>query len=52
VSDRPYKKSFPCEKAAQIIVEGRGTQFDPALVDVFAGIKDSFAEVYQCPELI
>ena len=34
-SERPYKKPFSHEKSMGIIVEGRGTQFDPALVDCF-----------------
>ena len=35
VSDRVYKKAYPREKARLIIREGRGTQFDPALTDIF-----------------
>lgn len=34
-SERPYKKPFSHEKSMGIIVEGRGTQFDPNLVDCF-----------------
>jgi putative two-component system response regulator len=34
-SVRPYKKAFPNEKAYQILREGRGTHFDPQLVDRF-----------------
>jgi len=32
-SNRPYRKGFPAEKGISIIEEGRGTQFDPAIVD-------------------
>ncbi len=32
-SDRPYRKGMPVEKAAAILREGRGTQWDAALVD-------------------
>ena len=35
VSDRAYKKAYPREKARLIIREGRGTQFDPVLTDIF-----------------
>jgi putative two-component system response regulator len=41
-TDRPYKKAVPHHEAARIIVEGRGTQFDPILVDVFAQVSDRF----------
>jgi putative two-component system response regulator len=34
-SERPYKKAFSHEEAVNIIVEGRGTHFDPLLIDVF-----------------
>jgi putative two-component system response regulator len=41
-SVRPYKKAFPHEEAVRIIREGRGTQFDPALTDLFAEVADRF----------
>lgn len=34
-SDRPYRKSMPLEKVHQILLECRGTQFDPDVVDAF-----------------
>jgi len=42
VSERPYKKAFSPEQALQIIKEGRGTQFDPSLVDVFTSAVQRF----------
>jgi putative two-component system response regulator len=42
VSDRPYKNAFSHEEAVQIIIEGRGTHFDPVLVDVFERVADRF----------
>ncbi|MDR3183544.1 MAG: response regulator [Planctomycetaceae bacterium] len=42
ISDRPYKKAFSHEEAVRIILDGRGTQFDPALIDVFAHTADKF----------
>jgi putative two-component system response regulator len=35
VSTRPYKQPLSPDEARQIIQGGRGTQFDPVLVDVF-----------------
>jgi putative two-component system response regulator len=43
VSERPYKKSCPHEEAVRIILDGRGTHFDPILVDVFVQVADQFA---------
>jgi putative two-component system response regulator len=34
-SDRPYKNAFTHETAVSIILEGKGTHFDPVLTDVF-----------------
>ncbi|MCL1832315.1 MAG: response regulator [Oscillospiraceae bacterium] len=45
ISERPYKKGFPHEKAVEIIVEGRGTQFDPLLTDLFEEIHEEFNEI-------
>jgi len=42
ISVRPYKESFPHEKAVAIIIEGSGKQFDPLLVDVFTRIAEKF----------
>ena len=48
---RVYKPAFSHEEAKAIIVEGRGTQFDPAIVDVFlmreadfVAVKEALAE--------
>ncbi|MDR1298807.1 MAG: two-component system response regulator, partial [Oscillospiraceae bacterium] len=42
VCERPYKKAFHHDKAVGIIAEGRGTHFDPVLVDVFLQVSDQF----------
>lgn len=34
-SDRPYRPAMPTDKARQLIIEQRGTAFDPAIVDLF-----------------
>jgi putative two-component system response regulator len=45
ITQRPYKKPFSHEEAAQIIIEGRGKHFDPKLVDVFVSVQDRFQEI-------
>ena len=42
VSDRPYKKALSHEEAVRIIIEEKGTHFDPVLVDVFEQVADQF----------
>ena len=40
-STRPYKRAFPLPKCLTIMEEGRGTHFDPNVVDAFfAGIEE------------
>lgn len=46
-SERPYKKAFSHEKAVSIINEGRGSHFDPALVDAFLKITSEFDRIRQ-----
>lgn len=41
VSDRPYRKGMPIEKACAILKEGSGTQWDPDLVRQFISIAPS-----------
>ncbi|MDR1902975.1 MAG: response regulator [Treponema sp.] len=45
ISVRPYKKSFSHEEALKIIREGKGTQFDPILTELFLSISDEFANI-------
>jgi putative two-component system response regulator len=42
ISDRPYKKAFSHEQAVNIMLEGRGTHFDPVLTDVFEQVACQF----------
>ncbi len=44
-SKRAYKKAFTHEKAKQIILEGRGTHFDPDVVDAFLEDEAIFEEI-------
>ena len=46
VSERVYKKSIPHAQAVQIICQGRGSHFDPEVVDVFLEIEGSLPELY------
>jgi len=45
IAKRTYKAAFPHEKALEIMVNGRGTQFDPVLIDLFEKIHAEFAEI-------
>ncbi|GHV46556.1 two-component system response regulator [Clostridia bacterium] len=42
VSARPYKDAFTHENAVGIIKDGKGSHFDPALVDVFVLVEKDF----------
>ena len=44
-SNRSYKKAFTSDEAAEIIKKDSGTHFDPAIVDVFYEIKDTFDDI-------
>jgi len=41
---RPYKEPMPYEDAMQILEAGRGTHFDPAVLDAFARLSRHFYE--------
>jgi len=47
VSERPYKKAFSHEEAMQIILNGRGTQFDPNLTDLFVKLSSKIKEIIE-----
>lgn len=40
VSERSYKPPLLHEEAVKLIADGKGTQFDPALVDLFLSVAD------------
>ena len=42
ISHRVYKPEIPHKKAVEIILESRGTHFDPDVVDAFIRIQDQF----------
>jgi putative two-component system response regulator len=45
ISERCYKKAFSHEKAVSIITEGKGSHFDPDLVDAFLEIAHEFERI-------
>lgn len=44
-SKRPYKDAFPVEESFRMIREGRGTHFDPDVVDAFFDIQDEILDI-------
>ena len=47
ISKRVYKPAFSHEKAVSIITEGRGSHFEPLIVDCFLAILDDFKQIAQ-----
>ncbi|OOZ36124.1 hypothetical protein BOW51_08770 [Solemya velesiana gill symbiont] len=45
ISKRVYKPAFSHEKAVEIIQEGRGQHFDPAVVDALLAVEDKFMAI-------
>jgi len=45
ISRRAYKEPMPHEEARSIIAKGRGSHFDPDLVDAFLVIHERFREI-------
>jgi putative two-component system response regulator len=43
ISKRPYKESFPHDKAMRIMRESGGTHFDPAILEAFIAASGRFA---------
>ncbi|MCR5451620.1 MAG: HD domain-containing protein [Lachnospiraceae bacterium] len=51
VSKRSYKEGFGVEKAINIIIDGKGKQFDPVIVDEFIKAEVKVREVAERAEL-
>jgi putative two-component system response regulator len=47
VCARVYKAAFSYSESVKIIQEGRGTQFDPLIVDTLVNIQDKFQTIAQ-----
>lgn len=45
ITKRIYKDAMPHEEAVKVIEAGRGTHFDPDVVDAFSSIKGRFAAI-------
>lgn len=45
ISERHYKQAFSHEIAVDIILEGRGSHFDPDVVDAFKRIENEFLSI-------
>jgi len=45
ISRRVYKEGMPHEKAVQIMIDGRGTHFDPDMIDAFIEIQEEFRAI-------
>jgi putative two-component system response regulator len=45
ISRRVYKEGMPHDQAAAIIREGRGSHFDPDVVDAFLAVQDQFQAI-------
>ncbi|MEH6460843.1 response regulator [Chitinimonas sp. JJ19] len=45
ISKRVYKPAFSHDKASDIIREGRGSHFDPDVVDAFLSIHETFRQI-------
>jgi putative two-component system response regulator len=45
ISRRVYKEGMPHEKAVAIMKEGRGSHFDPDVLDAFIELQDAFQKV-------
>jgi putative two-component system response regulator len=43
VTDRVYRKKLSHEEACAVILAGRGTEFDPRVVDAFDKVRNKFA---------
>jgi putative two-component system response regulator len=42
---RVYKEAMPTDQAVTLILEGRGSHFDPDVVDVFESLSDELSEM-------
>lgn len=47
ISKRVYKEGMPHDKAVQIIIEGKGSHFDPDVVDAFLEVNENFQKIAQ-----
>ncbi len=49
---RCYRDAMPLEDCYSIIMKGRGTDFDPDIVDIFMANKDKVEEIYHSENMV
>ena len=47
VSKRPYKEPFAHDRARSIIIDGKGSHFDPMVVEAFLSCEGRFQEIHK-----
>ena len=47
ISERVYKSAYTHEQAVEIIRDGRGSHFDPDMVDAFLALSEEFRRIAQ-----
>jgi putative two-component system response regulator len=52
IAIRPYKQPISPAEAEKIIIEGSGTHFDPALVEIFKTVAPKFAKIAERKEMV
>ena len=45
ISKRHYKEALPHEEAVSIILQGKGTHFDPDMIEAFLRVQDGFVRI-------
>ena len=45
-SERSYKKAYTVDEAFKILLESKGTHFEPALVDAMVALRPKLEEIY------
>ena len=45
ISNRVYRKAMSQEETCKIIREGKGTQFDPLIIEAFKNVKEKFYQI-------
>jgi HD-GYP domain-containing protein (c-di-GMP phosphodiesterase class II) len=43
ISKRPYREAIPVPKAIRILMDGKGTQWDPLVVDTMLSLVRPFS---------
>jgi len=49
-SARPYRAALPAAEAARRLRADSGTQFDPAVIELYEAVKEEFAALHEEPD--